>query len=310
MMEQITWLIWGALHTHHTEFNEHLDSIHDEPEQPAAHFQLKRHHIYALLLISILALIFLRLILTVDWLTIFVSSGFVVSLGTIGLLILLSGSLNGARWAYQVSNVIYHDLHEGRYDLMSLSPLGVLGSLWMITRRQSRMNYVVAFFQTVGLALFLAMILIGLVFIHTILQGPPTLFLSQPILGSVFTIGLVILIFYLDFVQAIVIAYLSGIYFASIATSMILAQTSAMFVTLSIQVGTYLMAGLVAFLGAIASTYIFRENSNATSLAIALAFIGTAYLFRELAIRVLWRTILIRFSVTHSEYSEFRKQVP
>lgn len=310
MIEQTTWLIWGALHAQHTDIAQHVDSVANELDQPVVRFQFQRHHAQIALVIAIVVLIFLRLILTVDWLTTLVSSSFVVTLGLIGVLVLMSGSLNGVRWAYQVSQVIYHDLHEGRYDLLSLSPLGVLGALWMITRRQSRMNYVVAFFQTVGLALFLAMLTIGIIFIHTLLQGPPTLFLSQPILGSVFTIALVILIFFLDFVQAIVIGYLSGIYFASIASSLPLAQTTAMSVTFAIQLATYCMAGLVAFLGSIASTYIFRETSNAAVIAIPLSFVATAYIFRELTIRVLWRTILIRFSVTHIEFSEFRQKIP
>jgi len=310
MIEQTTWLIWGALHAQHNELSQRLDSINDAPQQIITRFQFQRRHAQIALVIAIVALIFLRLILTVDWLTILVSSSFIVTLGAIIVLVLLSGTLNGARWAYQVAQVIYHDLHEGRYDLLSLSPLGVLGALWMITRRQSRMNYVVAFFQTVGFALFLAMLIVGIIFIHTLLQGPPTLFLSQPILGSVFTIGMIILIFFLDFVQAIVIGYLSGIYFASIASSLPLAQSSAMAITVAIQMATYIMAGLVGFLGAIASTYLFRETSNAAVIAIPLSFIGTAYIFREVAIRVLWRTILIRFSVTHIEFSEFRQQIP
>ncbi len=307
MIEQTTWLIWGALHAQYTDLAQRLDSITDESDQSQTRFRFQRHHAQVGLVIAILVFIFLRLILTVDWLTTLVSSSFIVTLGLIGVLILMSGSLNGVRWAYQVSQVIYHDLHEGRYDLLSLSPLGVLGALWMITRRQSRMNYVVAFFQTVGLALFLAMLTIGIIFIHTFLQGPPTLFLSQPILGSVFTIALVILIFFLDFVQAIVIGFLSGIYFASIARSLTLAQSTAMSITFAIQLATYLMAGLVAFLGAIASTYLFRETSNAAVIAIPLSFVATAYIFRELVIRMLWRSILIRFSVTHIEFSEFRQ---
>jgi|GEM_PF-2694173 len=312
MIEHTTWFIWRALHAQHTELSQRLGLINDMSNQTPKRFeyQFQPYHARIMLIVAIVGLILLRLMLTVDWLTILISSGFVVTLGAIVVLILMSGSLNGARWAYQVAHVIYHDLHEGRYDLLSLSPLGVLGALWMITRRQSRMNYVVAFFQTVGFALFLAMVVVGLLFIHTLLQGPPTLFLSQPILGSIFTIGLVILIFYLDFVQAIIIGYLCGIYFASIASSMTLAQSSAMAVTMSIQLATYIMAGLVAFLGAIASTFVFRETSDATLLLIALAFVATAYMFREVAIRFLWRTILIRFAVTHSEFSEFRQQIP
>lgn len=310
MIEQTTWLIWGALHAHHTKLSQRLKSFNDASELPPTEFRFQQYHIVIALVISIVSLIFLRLILTVDWLTILVSSGFVMTLGAIVGLILMSGTLNGSRWAFQVANVIYQDIHEGRYDLLSLSPLGVLGALWMITRRQSRMNHVVAFFQSVGFALFLAMVIVGLLFIHTLLQGPPTLFLSQPILGSVFTIGLVILIFYLDFVQAIVIGYLSGIYFASIASSLVLAQSMAMVVTISIQLATYMMASLVTFLGAIASTYVFRETSDATLLLITLAFVATAYMFREVAIRVLWRTILTRFAVTNGEFSEFRQQIP
>jgi hypothetical protein len=310
MLEQTTWIIWGALHAHQSEFSQRLGEIHDASEQPVTQFQYQRRHGFAFVLVSIIVLIVLRLILTVDWLTILISNSFILILGIIPVLILMSGTLNGTRWAYQVANVIYHDLHEERYDLLSLSPLGVLGALWMITRRQSRMNYVVAFFQTVGFALFLATILVGLLFIYTLLQGPPTLFLSQPILGSVLTIGLVILIFYLDFVQAIIIGYLSGIYFASIASSIALAQSSAIFITASIQIATYIMAGLVAFLGAIISTYLFRQTNDATLLLISLVFVGTAYVFREVAIRVLWRTILIRFSVTHVELSEFHQQIP
>lgn len=311
MLEQTTWLIWRALHSQPPDLSQHLSSVVDDAsEQPSSQLQLRRYHVVALALVILTGLMLLRWISSINWMTTLLSSGLVVALGGVVFLILASGTINGARWAFQIAQVIYHDIHDGRYELLSLSPLGVLGALWVITRQQSRMNRVVEFFQTVGFALFLATILVGLVFIYTLMQGPPTLFLSQPILGSVLTIGLVILIFYLDTVQAVVIGHLSGIYLASIASSLMIAEISAMGVLIAIQVVTYVMAGLVAFLGAILSTYLFREARDAGMLLTVIMFVGTVYMFRELAIRVLWRTILTRFAVTNVEFAEFRQRVP
>lgn len=310
MLEQTTWLIWRALHSQQPDLSQQLSSVDDVSEQSSNRFQLKRYHVLATVGVILVGVVILRWIASVDWLTTLLSSGLVVGLGGIVFLILMSGTINGARWAFQIAQVIYHDIHGGRYELLSLSPLGVLGALWMITRQQSRINHVIEFFQTVSFALFLAMLLVGLIFIYTLMQGPPTLFLSQPILGSVLTIGLVILIFYLDYVQAVVIGHLSGIYLASISRSLITAEISAMAVLIAIQIATYAMALLVAFLGAILSTYLFREARDAEILLTVIMFVGTVYTFREIAIRLLWRTILTRFSVTNVEFAEFRQRSP
>ena len=303
-----TWLLWQALKTPPNQALPMMSQA--SPTSPSRRFQLRRFHILAIVLFLIFGCIGLQSIGSVDGLTILLSSGLVIALGLIGFLILASGTLNGARWAFQVATIMYHDIHDGRYELLSLSPLGVLGALWTISHRQSKVNKIIAFFQTIGFALFLAMLFVGLIFIYTLLQGPPTIFLSQPILGVVLGFGLVTFAFYLDYVQAIVLGHLNGIYFASIADTVIVAEVSAIAVLLAIQIGTYVIGGMVAFLGAVLSTSLFQQTTDAIGLLISLAFIGTAYLFRELAIRLLWRMILTRFAVTHVESSEFHQQIP
>lgn len=309
MIAQRTWLIWRALHTPPPKLGKQLQAMRYTDDTPAPRFEVQRRHIAGVGLAIGIGLLLIGWIGSVDWLAIAVSGGLIVLIGVILLLVLASGTLHGVRWAFQIATVVYHDIHAGRYELMSLSPLGVLGALWMMTHQPNRINRVVAFFETVGLALFLAMTLVGLVFIVTLVQGPPTVFLSQPILGNVLAIGLVILFFYLDYVQAVVIGHLSGMYLAAVASSLTMAQGLAMVTVIAIQVATYLMAGLVAFLGAILATFLFERTGDATLLLISLAFGGTAYAFREVAIRVLWRTILTHFAVTNVEFADFQKAV-
>lgn len=311
MIPQTTWLIWRGLHTPPTQLGQQLQTMRDTDDTPIFRyqFQLQRRHITWIGIAIVLGLLLIGWIGSVDWLAIAVSSSLIMLIGIIIFLVLASGTIQGARWAFQVATVVYLDIHDGRYELMSLSPLGVLGALWMITRQHNHLNRVVAFFQTVGLALFLAMTLVGMVFILILLQGPPMIFLSQPILGSVLAIGLVIFFFYLDYVQAVVIGHLSGIYLAGVTSSLMMAELLAMATVIAIQVATYILSGLVAFLGAILATFIFEHTSDATLLLISLAFGLTAYGFREVAIRVLWRTILTRFAVTNVEFAEFQKAV-
>lgn len=308
MIEQKTWLIWRALHRQPTELGQRLDDMRDDEDEHPTKFKCR--YLWLGLGAVIIGLIILRWVASVDWLTITLSNGLILIFGSIIILILASGTLNGARWAFQVATIVYRDIHEGRYDLMSLSPLGVLGALWLMTHQHNRMNRVVAFFQTVGLALFLALILIGVIFIYTLLQGPPTLFLSQPILGGVLIVAWAILVFYLDYVQAIVVGHLTAIYLASVATSLQIAEVGSVVLLLGVQIGTYMFASLVALLSAILATFLFQNTRDASLVLVAIAFVSTSYLFREVVIRVLWRTILVQFAVTNVEFAKFRQALP
>ena len=311
MIPQTTWLIWRALHTPPTKLGQQLQVMRDTDDTPIFRYQfeLQRRHMAWIGLAVMLGLLLVGWIGSVEWLAIAVSSSLIIVIGLIIFLVLSSGTLQGMRWAFQVATVVYLDMHAGRYELMSLSPLGVLGALWVMTRQHNQFNRVVAFFQTIGLALFLALTLVGMVFILILIQGPPMIFLSQSILGSVLAVGLVILFFYLDYVQAVVIGHLSGIYLAAMTSSLMRAEFLAMATVVAVQVATYVMAGMVAFLSAITAQFVFEHTSDATLLLISLAFGLTAYGFREVAIRVLWRTILTRFAVTNVEFTEFQKAV-
>lgn len=309
MIEQVTWLIWRALHTPPADLDQLRDLVPRNDIPITRRFTLKPKIIALALLILTVGLICVVWMVSIDWLMVTLTSALVIALAGIIGLMLASGTINGVRWAFRVAMLVYRDIHEGRFELMSLSPLGTLGAIWAMTHQRTRINHVVAFFQTVSLALFLAMVMVGLAFIFTLLQGPPTIFLSQPILGSVLTIGYVILLFYLDYVQAVVVGHLSGIFIASIAPSLTIAQVATTLTVIAIQVATYLMAGMVAILGAIAATFLFSRTGDASLLLIALAFVSTAYVFREVAIRALWRAILMKFAVTTVEFTDFHQAI-
>lgn len=300
-MASMTRQLWRALQSppHHA-----VETLPPSSSENTTR-RISRKLIFGILSVALGLFIVALIVIPPRDLLVGLSSSLAIGLFSIVGLILLSGTINGAIWTFQVATVMYRDLQEGRYDLLSLSPLGVLGALWMITRQDSRASRVVEFFDYLVIVLFFTMIFTGSMFIYTLVQGPPTIFLSQPLIGSLLTVGFFVLVFYLDYVQAQVIGHLCGIFLASMMDSESNAEVASVTVLVLIQFGAYLIAGLIAFLGAIISQFIFRDGSDASLLLIAVLFVGAIYAFREVTIRILWRSILMQFAVTHSEYREF-----
>lgn len=302
-MQALTWILWRSLQAPPPDFIARQSQ--SLPEQAPLNLNLPRIR-YVLIALGIIALILILLSTsTAEGL-----HGLVTVLGifllSAGLLILLGGTINGAYWAYHSAKVMVTELESGRYELMSLSPLGMLGALWLISKRYDQTSRLITFFDYIRIGLLIVVVFTGVLFFYALFQGPPIVFLSQPILGNLLLIGAIVLLLYLDYIQAVIIGHLSGIFFAAQSPSSSIAQLSGISVAVGAQFMSYFMAGIAIFLVSIVAEAIFAYSRDALVVAIIVTLLVFVFLAREFTIRILWQAILKQYAVSNIEHQRFQ----
>ncbi|MBL8166425.1 MAG: hypothetical protein JNJ61_30865 [Anaerolineae bacterium] len=215
-------------------------------------------------------------------------------------LMLFSGTLYGAIWAISVSRTICGERESGTYDLLCLAPHGMIGTTWAIwagcLHRNDLFRHVNSHESwTVRVVLFLPLIISA----HLILRH------LSGATGAMTVIWIIVLlvIFYLDHVQSILIGGLFGALAAHDIQQRLDPRLWALAGFIGIQLATYtalvLSGRLMAGMGVVGLV---------ADVALPLVSVVIFYGLREYIVCRLWHLLLERLNAAPTETDSLLRQ--
>lgn len=282
----LSWRLWRAIfHNSLYEFPVLVRSPEGQPETTILAWYRSKAGVGALLLISALALLLVPALLPLLLILLFM------------LLVVLAGTLSGWTAATRIAKTIFREQEKARYDLLLLTPPGVLGVHWAIVTRNLRDDRLLRWLRWLpsGFFIFIAFLLFGLLI--GIVTTSFLWLLNDALLGfsALFQVSaglLVITILYTDYLQSVVLGVLVGIllptYARTQAENSAYALASACFFT--VQATYYLVFGLSG-LWLTAQVILPALVQGRQVIAVIVLAICLAVMFasREIAVRWLWR---------------------
>jgi hypothetical protein len=281
----LSWRLWRA-----TFFNSlyNFPLLLSSPEgRPRKLPSLPRRVLIALVVLGIAYIVFVQPTVIPTMLGI----GFV-------LLILFAGTISGWAAALRISRAIFREQEKGRYELLLLTPPGVLGVHWAIVTRYLRDDkllkwlrwlpsgfYIFAGFPLLGL--LLAMIATSILWIFTEDRSYGLFALFQAAWGL-----LLLVVLYSDYIQSVVTGILVGILLPTFARNQ--SENSAYSVAsaffFSVQFSFYLVYGLVAL--SLFNIFLSAMERGEYLIVWGMTFVLFVVMVsvREVVIRLLWRT--------------------
>jgi hypothetical protein len=212
-------------------------------------------------------------------------------------LVAFGGTLSGWIAATRISGTIFREQEKERYDLLLLTPPGVLGVHWAIVTRNLRDDRLLRWLRWLpfGAFILLAVLLFGLLI--GIVTSSFVWIFSDSSMGftALFQVSLgllVVLILYSDYIQSVVIGVLVGILLPTYATTRAensaYALASACF--FSLQVVYYSVFGLFGMwlIGQIILPSL-AEGQHLIPVIAAGGILVATFASREMAVRLLWR---------------------
>lgn len=214
------------------------------------------------------------------------------------MLVLFAGTVSAWLATQRIAGAIFREQEKGRYEMLLLTPPGVLGVHWAIVTRLLRDDRLLRWLRWLpsGFYIFVAFPLIGLL-VALVLTSFLWLFSENNTLGvTAFfqaSTGLVLIVMcYSDYVQSVMIGILVGIllptYARRQAENAAYAVASAAF--FSMQMCFYLvygMGGLALIMEVVRPA--LREARYAIVLGVVIASLVFMVLLREVVVRWLWR---------------------
>lgn len=212
-------------------------------------------------------------------------------------LVLFGGTLSGWAAATRIAKTIFREQEKARYDLLLLTPPGVLGVHWAIVTRNLRDDRLLRWLRWLpsGFFIFVGFLLFGLLI--GIITTSFLWLLNDSVLGfsALFQVsaGLLVLgILYADYLQSVVMGVLIGIllptYAKTQAENSAYALASACF--FSVQALYYLIFGFVG-LWLTVQVIVPALVQGRQFIAVIVLAISLAVMFasREIVVRWLWR---------------------
>lgn len=299
----MTWWLWRAL-IHgpgvsplFRESYVHARSIRYEPEQhlppePLTWRERLRRVVMGLLAGVVLAMGGMGLFAVIACLLPFVLLFFGVT-----------GLVYGGRCAYDTSTRLASAHRDGYYDLLCLTPPGSFSVNWSVCttylRRYQQFDLLRILLS--GVSFSMAAGAIGISLFFSI--GPlilPGIGLSSNGLGGMTTIlqiASLLIGFYLNFVQSIVIGCLLGILIPMQTRAILDAQAYVLLAYLTILAGTLILAAF----GWLALAAAFDLLGLTGSPVLPLLQLATFYLLREGVIRALWSRLIRELNVDRAD---------
>ncbi len=222
--------------------------------------------------------------------------------------IVFLSAVYGLRWSVQIADSIAKERENGMYDLLVVSPPGILGISRTIMSACLNRNDSLEQIEAAG-TWFMRGILTVILMLLAASVSPSIIPAGAQIAGGLIiavylaTMGLAI---YIEHLQSIVIAVEIGIWIPSYATRRLDASAAAFMAYLVIQVASFLLTLVVGF--SIAPALLQALNTGSVLSAIALPFIRLVIFVgsREFIIRKLWQAVVRETQATPSEV-EFKR---
>jgi hypothetical protein len=204
------------------------------------------------------------------------------------LLMMFSGTVYGLIWSAIVSGTIAIEREYRMYDLLSLSPSGMLGISWAICtgclhRNQTfeQVNSQEAW--SIRIILFIPLVISANVLLGRAFSNPGTL--------TIFWLAAFLIVFYLDHVQSIILGSLLGVLAPHYSPSRFDSRLWACVGFLLIQLSTYLALVLTS---AIILPTIYRAFTISgwyADISLPVLSIAVFYFTREVIIGRLWNRV-------------------
>jgi hypothetical protein len=224
------------------------------------------------------------------------------------LFILLNGTIYGVWWAILIADTITKEREQGTYELLSISPVGTLGTRWLIgtgclhrnrALEQAHMLVValmVIALVTLGVMMFIVSINLDPAHARSLANREDGQMLLTATWVVLFVVGL-----YIDHAQSIVLGSLAGMLAPSYVKTRFDARVWGAGVFLIAQVSTYTVFWLSAII-------LLPSLFDAAGIRGILADIGLPvlrllvfYAVREGAIILLWRRLARQLNADASE---------
>lgn len=222
---------------------------------------------------------------------------------------LLNGLYYGLVLALVVSGAISHERERGLFHMLSMTPIGALGTGWIIcTAVIYRDDVLERVHITVRIVFYVALagcvLLMGLSLLFSSFTSEVALRRGGPegtLVTFVAVIGL-LFFFYIEHIQSLVLGSLAGVLTPLYISGDVNAGLVAAGSFLALQIGVYLLAffsGFVLLPSLLHGAGL--EGHYAAFLLVPLRVLGL-YLLREALIEGVWRLLLRRVNALSSEF--------
>ena len=222
--------------------------------------------------------------------------------------IVFLSAVYGLRWAVQIASSIANERESGMYDLLVISPPGMLGIGRIVMsaclHRNESLEQIEAFGTWVMRGFFtIVVMLIAASLTPSIIPPNTAVFGGAIVVVYLLTMALAM---YIDHLQSIVLATEIGILVPTFANRRLDASAAAFILYLVIQVVTFVLTLLIGFTIAPKVLEILQisDVGSAFTLPIVrlLVFAGS----REIIIHYLWRVLVRETDATPSEVEFIR----
>jgi hypothetical protein len=207
-------------------------------------------------------------------------------------------------WSARVSRTIVNEHELGTFEILSIAPDGAFGSSWAICTGCVHRNRVfeslrVFSLEEFALAWVVSLILSAGLWQQYINSFPESTFLV-PILVLVLYSLLLVLTFYFNNIQSVLIGVLVGMGMPIYVRSRLDAQFWAASIYLLIQIVTYLLTWVI---GSVLLPNVLTA-SIASEVLSAFLSLGAFLLIREAVIALLWRWLVFQLNSDANEIQQ------
>jgi hypothetical protein len=222
--------------------------------------------------------------------------------------IVFLSSVYGLRWAIQIASSIADEREAGMYDLLVITPPGMIGIGRLVMSACLHRNesleqteaggtWIMRGFFTVVVMLIAASIT------PPIIPPDAALFGGVIVVVYLLTMGLAM---YIDHLQSIVLAAVVGILVPSYATRRLDASAVAFILYLVIQVVTFMLTLLIGFAIAPKLLEVFQVSNVASAFTLPVVRLVVFAGSREVIIRYVWKVLVRETDATPSEVEFIR----
>jgi len=214
-----------------------------------------------------------------------------------------NGTVYGAMWSMHTSSGIVRERQRHTYELLAVSPGGPMEANWALCTATLYRNR--TFEHVSGDLHWVIRVLLGLiVLVMLTLLGASSIDYQQRTLALAFSSLVFTGVIYINYVQAVTIACLTGIIVATYTQNIVDARLWSFGGVLLLQCGNYLLAFLLIFPGIQFASDMLRLSGFLTMLLLPILRLALFYLTGESIITGLWMILMTRLGADQSEATQ------
>lgn len=233
---------------------------------------------------------------------------FMVLMLVVALFTVFNGTIYGVRWAVMIGEAIVREKELGTYELLSLLPVGSLGTRWLMAagclhrkrglQRNHQLLAAVLAVALITLAMIVAVELMSLNLERARTVANNNVF---QMLLTLISIAVVIAAIYVDHIQSVVLSGLVGMLTPSYTQQRLDARVWAAGIFLLLQFGTYVLAWLLGMLVLPAVFDLLGIRGAYVEVGLSISRLAIFYGLREAVIVIGWRTLIAQLNADARE---------